>query len=61
MWRYFLTHHAAADLYADRYPFLTFESLEPLSLQVGVPDDLWKSQEADPDSPLFDWTQAEPA
>jgi hypothetical protein len=61
MWRYFLTHHAAADLYADRYPFLSFAPLEQLSLPVGVPDDLWKAQEADPDSPLFDWTQAEPA
>ena len=61
MWRYFLTHHRSADLYAARYPFLSFTSLAPLSLDVGVPDDLWKSQETDPDSPLFDWAQAEAA
>ncbi|MGY6251424.1 DUF4365 domain-containing protein [Bosea thiooxidans] len=59
MWRYFLTHQGAADLYAESYPFLTFASLEPLALDVGVPDGLWKSQEADPESPLFDWEQAE--
>jgi hypothetical protein len=59
MWRYFLTHHGAADLYAESYPFLAFAPLEPLTLDVGVPDDLWKSQEANPDSPLFDWKQAE--
>jgi hypothetical protein len=61
MWRYFLTTHGAADLYAEGYPFLAFAPLEPLSLDVGVPDDLWKSQEANPDSPLFDWEQAEEA
>jgi hypothetical protein len=59
MWRHFLVTHRAADLYADRYSFLAFSPLEPLSLDVGVPDDLWKSQEANPDSPLFDWAQAE--
>lgn len=61
MWRYFLTNHGAADLYAESYPYLAFTPLEPLSLDVGVPDDLWKSQEANPDSPLFDWGQAEGA
>ena len=61
MWRYFLTTHGEQTLYADRYPFLSFSALEPLSLDVGIPDDLWKSQESDPDSPLFDWVEAEPA
>ena len=61
MWRHFLTTHGAANLYHAQYPFLGFSALNPLSLDVGVPDDLWKSQEIDPDSPLFDWAQAEPA
>ena len=26
-----------------------------LGLEVGVPDELWKSQEADPSSPLFEY------
>jgi hypothetical protein len=59
MWRYFLVNHGAEDLYTGRYLYLAFAPLEPLSLYVGVPDDLWKSQEANPDSPLFDWAQAE--
>ena len=59
MWRYFLTHHGATDLYTEGYPYLAFAPLEALSLGVGVPDALWKSQEANPDSPLFDWEQAE--
>lgn len=61
MWRHFLATHGAADLYADRYPFLSFAPIEPLQLDVGVPDDLWKSQEDNPSSPLFDWAQAEAA
>jgi hypothetical protein len=59
MWLYFFVTHRAEDLYTDRYRYLAFAPLEPLSLHVGVPDDLWKSQEANPDSPLFDWAQAE--
>jgi hypothetical protein len=59
MWRYFLVTHGVEDLYTDRYPYLAFAPIEPLSLDVGVPDNLWKSQEANPDSPLFDWAQAE--
>ncbi|MEX1152961.1 DUF4365 domain-containing protein [Parvibaculum sp.] len=61
MWRHFLVSHGAADLYTDRYPYLAFAPLEPLTLNAGVPDDLWKSQEANPNSPLFDWAQAERA
>jgi hypothetical protein len=66
MWRDFLVTHGAGDLLAHRYPFLSFYEMDALELDVGVPDDLWKSQEADPSSPLFDFapsgdTQAEPA
>ena len=61
MWRHFLTTHGAETLYADKYPFLGFSALDPLCLEVGVPDDLWKSQEGNPGSPLFDWAQAEAA
>jgi hypothetical protein len=61
MWRHFLTTHGAANLYAEQYPFLGFSEIAPLALDVGVPDNLWKSQEDDPDSPLFDWAQAEAA
>ena len=61
MWRYFLTTHGAPDLYGEGYPYLSFSQLGSLALDVGVPDDLWKSQEANPHSPLFDWEQAEGA
>ena len=61
MWCYFLTNHGAPDLYGEGYPYLSFSQLESLALDVGVPDDLWKSQEANPHSPLFDWEQAEEA
>lgn len=56
MWRDFLLTHGKGDLLKRIYPFLSFSSLEPLSLSVGVPDSLWTSQEADPSSPLFDQT-----
>lgn len=54
MWRDFLVTHGAGDLLNERYPFLSFAEIEPLELDVGVPDTLWKSQEADPSSPLFE-------
>lgn len=59
MWRSFLETHGREDLYSTRYPFLSFTPTDMMSLDVGVPDDLWKSQEADPASPLFDWAQSE--
>lgn len=61
MWRHFLTSHGEANLYEETYPFLSFSAPDPLHLNVGVPDELWKSQETNPDSPLFDWAQAESA
>ena len=59
MWREFLVKHGAGDLLTKRYPFLSFVAVDPLKLDVGVPDELWKSQEADPSSPLFEFVQAE--
>lgn len=59
MWRYFLLNHGAEDLYASGYPYLSFAPINELCLDVGVPDDLWKMHEANPNSPLFDWAQAE--
>ncbi|MCA1438008.1 DUF4365 domain-containing protein [Bradyrhizobium sp. BRP20] len=55
MWRDFLITYRIGDLLTERYPFLSFAATEPLELDVGVPDDLWKSQEADPSSPLFEF------
>lgn len=55
MWRHFLTsRNAEDDLYQDKYPFLSFSALPDFELATGVPDELWKSQEQDPASPLFD-------
>lgn len=54
MWRDFLVTHGTGDLLTERYPFLSFAEVDMLELEVGVPDELWKSQEADPSSPLFD-------
>jgi hypothetical protein len=59
MWRDFFLTHGADDLLTTRYPFLSFASLDLLEMDVGVPDDLWKSQEADPSSPLFEYAQME--
>ena len=60
MWRdFFITHRVGGDLYVERYPFLSFNEVPSLSLEVGVPDELWKSQEADPASPLFDYALTE--
>ncbi len=61
MWRHFLITYGEATLYEDTYPFLGFATPDLLHLDVGVPDELWKSQETNPDSPLFDWAQAESA
>jgi hypothetical protein len=54
MWRDFLLTHGKGDLLKPPYPFLSFSSLDALTLDVGVPDSLWTSQEADPSSPLFE-------
>lgn len=58
MWRDFLVTQGTGDLLTRRYPFLSFVPTDTLELDVGVPDDLWKSQEADPKSPLFDFALA---
>jgi len=48
MWRDFLATHGTEDLLTKRYPFLSFRAVDPMELDVGVPDALWKSQEIDP-------------
>lgn len=58
MWRDFLRTHGKGDLLKAPYPFLTFAPLEALELDVGVPDDLWKSQEAEPESPALNFAIA---
>jgi len=57
MWQAFLLTHRAGDLLAPAYPFLSFVAIPELELNVGVPDDLWKAQEANPESPLFDFSR----
>ena len=58
MWRSFLLTHGVGDLVSETYPFLSFSVVDPLEMDVGVPDDLWTSQEADPTSPLFEFAIA---
>jgi hypothetical protein len=58
MWRSFLLTHRAGDLVRPTYPFISFSAVDPLELEVGVPDDLWTSQEQDPSSPLFEFAVA---
>jgi hypothetical protein len=54
MWRDFLsTHRSVDDLVSKRYPFLSFSAIDPLQLEVGVPDDVWIAQEEDPSSAQF--------
>lgn len=54
MWRHFLTNRVTEDdLYETPYPFLNFSAVDNFDLPTGVPDELWKSQENDPTSPLF--------
>jgi Domain of unknown function (DUF4365) len=58
MWRDFLQTHGKGDLLKTPYPFLSFAPLEGLELDVGVPDNLWKSQEAEPESPALNFAIA---
>lgn len=55
MWRDFLTTHGKGDLLKEKYPFLWFASVSSLELDVGVPDDLWKSQESEPELPVLNF------
>jgi hypothetical protein len=59
MWRHFLTNVGKGNLYRPDYPFLSLRIFSDFSLDVGVPDTLWASQESDPGSPLFDYGQVE--
>ena len=54
MWREFLATQGQGDLLKPPYPFLSFSPLEAMTLDVGVPDALWTSQEPNPASPLFE-------
>lgn len=54
MWRDFLITQGVGDLLDDRYQFLSFFEIEHFDIDVGIPDKLWKAQEADPSSPLFE-------
>lgn len=58
MWRSFLLTHGTGDLVSPTYPHLSFSAINALKIEVGVPDDLWTSQEADPSSPLFEFAIA---
>lgn len=58
MWRDFLLTQGRGDLLTGAYPFLSFNAIEPLELDVGVPDGLWTSQEIDPSSSLFEFALA---
>jgi Domain of unknown function (DUF4365) len=54
MWRDFLITQGVGDLLDDHYQFLSFFEIEHFEVDVGIPDKLWKAQEADPSSPLFE-------
>ena len=43
MWRALLTERG--DMLRSEYPFLSFDPLEPLTHQYGVPDELWSERE----------------
>lgn len=58
MWRDFLTTHRTEDLLTQQYPFLSFREMDAFDIDVCVADDLWKSQESDPSSPLFEYALA---
>lgn len=58
MWRDFFVTQGRGDLLTGSYPFISFNELEALELDVGVPDGLWTSQESDPTSPLFEYALA---
>ncbi|WP_200916394.1 hypothetical protein [Sphingomonas sp. Leaf20] len=58
MWRDFLVTHGRGDLLKESYPFISFDEVGALELDVGVPDGLWTSQESDPSSPLFEFALA---
>jgi hypothetical protein len=43
LWRALLTEQG--DMLSYEYPHLSFETIDPLSHEFGVPDDLWGSRE----------------
>jgi hypothetical protein len=59
MWRHYLCDRKTGDLLEEPYPFLGFRSLDPFQLKRGVPDDLWRAQEANPKSTFFSLEEVE--
>ena len=54
MWRHYLTNRTSSDMFALEYPFLKFGTAPDFSVEQGVPDRLWRSQESRQRAPLFD-------
>ena len=53
MWREFLTKLPRADMFKSEYPYVKFGRLAYSELEHGVPDQLWRTQEAPERMPLF--------
>ncbi len=54
MWRHYLINRTNADMFAREYPYLKFSAAADFSVEQGVPDNLWKSQEPRQRASLFD-------
>ena len=54
MWRFYLMDRTSSDMFAGEYPFLKFGLAKDFSVEWGVPDKLWQSQEPAQRSTLFD-------
>jgi hypothetical protein len=52
MWRHHLTK-SSGDLLRREYPFLAFEAVPDMTLDVGVPEDLWRAHEPPERGTLF--------
>lgn len=59
MWRHYLINAGKRTLYRPAYPYLCVRGHDDFKLDFGLPDELWASQESDPESPLFDYGQIE--
>jgi hypothetical protein len=54
MWHYYLTNRTSGDMFTREYPFLKFGAQADYSIDQGVPDKLWQSQEPRQRATLFD-------
>lgn len=54
MWRHYLINRSKSDMFTPEYPFLKFGAATEYTVEQGVLDELWRSQEPRQRATLFD-------